>query len=119
MALSLIQKTTNTGNHFHIPQTIFYQMRLWHKILLSEFQQKKLICEGQEVAKQAQIHRTIKSWKHGYGTIVGERGVKLSSGQRQRIGIARALYKGAKVLILTKQRAPLTHQPRELYGRYI
>ena len=61
----------------------------------------------QEVAKQAQIHRTIKSWKHGYGTIVGERGVKLSGGQRQRIGIARALYKGAKVLILDEATSAL------------
>ena len=61
----------------------------------------------QEVAKQAQIHRTIKSRKHGYGTIVGERGVKLSGGQRQRIGIARALYKGAKVLILDEATSAL------------
>ena len=81
----------------HIPQTIFLSdASVAQNIAFGVSAEEIDFREGQEVAKQAQIHRTIKSWKHGYGTIVGERGVKLSGGQRQRIGIARALYKGAR-----------------------
>src|SRR5690606_18505721 len=51
-------------------------------------------------AQQAQISDQIESLVEGYGTRVGERGVRLSGGRRQRIGIAGALYKQAEVIIL-------------------
>ena len=43
----------------------------------------------------------------GFNTFVGERGIRLSGGQIQRIGIARALYKGAKVIIFDKTTSSL------------
>jgi ATP-binding cassette subfamily B protein len=56
--------------------------------------------EVQAAAMKAKIHDEILDMKHGYDTIVGERGIKLSGGQRQRIAIARALLLDVKMLIL-------------------
>lgn len=56
--------------------------------------------EIEKAAKQAQIHDTIKSLTHGYGTMIGQRGVNLSGGQKQRLSIARALVRRPSILIL-------------------
>lgn len=52
-----------------------------------------------EAAKQAAIHDVITSFRDGYNTMVGERGVTLSGGQQQRVAIARALIKKTNILI--------------------
>jgi ABC-type multidrug transport system fused ATPase/permease subunit len=51
-------------------------------------------------ARTAQIHDFIRSLPLGYGTPVGERGVRLSGGQKQRIALARVLLTNPRVLIL-------------------
>ena len=51
------------------------------------------------VAKQSQAHKFIMKLENGYDTFIGERGQKLSEGQKQRIAIARALYKNPPILI--------------------
>ena len=50
-------------------------------------------------AKQSQAHEFIEKLPNGYNTFIGERGQKLSVGQKQRIAIARALYKNPPILI--------------------
>lgn len=52
-----------------------------------------------QAAQQAQIHDTIMSFPDGYDTIVGERGLKLSGGEKQRVAIARAILKQAPILL--------------------
>jgi ATP-binding cassette, subfamily B (MDR/TAP), member 7 len=52
-----------------------------------------------DAAKQAQIHDTILAFPDGYNTIVGERGLKLSGGEKQRVAIARAILKKAPILL--------------------
>ena len=52
-----------------------------------------------DAAKKAQISEFIESRKHKYNNLIGEKGLKISSGQRQRIAIARALYKKSKLII--------------------
>ncbi|KAF1998574.1 hypothetical protein P154DRAFT_621694 [Amniculicola lignicola CBS 123094] len=56
--------------------------------------------EIEEACKQAAIHDTIVSFPDGYKSKVGERGVKLSGGQLQRIAIARVLLKNPHIVLL-------------------
>jgi ATP-binding cassette subfamily B protein len=66
-----------------------------------------------EAAKAAAIHDHILSLPEGYDTVVGERGYKLSGGEKQRIAIARALLKDPKILILDEATSALdTHSER-------
>lgn len=61
----------------------------------------------QKAARQAQIEDFIESHTEGYKALIGERGIRLSGGQRQSIGIARALYKQASVLVLDEATSAL------------
>jgi len=63
--------------------------------------------EVEEVAVRARIHDFITTLPQGYDTLVGERGVRLSGGERQRIAIARALLKGAPILVLDEATSSL------------
>ncbi|BBH22585.1 ABC transporter ATP-binding protein [Paenibacillus baekrokdamisoli] len=56
--------------------------------------------EIEAICEKADIHNQIKDFPEGYGTFIGENGVKLSGGQKQRIVIARSLLKKAKILML-------------------
>jgi ATP-binding cassette subfamily B protein len=56
--------------------------------------------EIEAAARAACIHDTILTFEHGYGTLIGERGITLSGGQRQRVAIARAVLKRPPLLIL-------------------
>jgi ATP-binding cassette subfamily B protein len=60
-----------------------------------------------KAAEQAQISSFIESTPEGYSMFLGERGIRLSGGQCQRIGIARALYREANLLVLDEATAAL------------
>ena len=49
--------------------------------------------EVYHAAKQAAIHDTIEAMPDGYNTVVGERGLKLSGGEKQRVALARVFLK--------------------------
>ncbi|MDB5892496.1 MAG: metal transporter permease [Rhodoferax sp.] len=63
--------------------------------------------EVEQAARAARIHDFISSTPLGYGTMVGERGLKLSGGEKQRVAIARTLLKDPPVLIFDEATSAL------------
>ena len=84
-----------------VPQTVFLNnstikenIAIYHGVNSIDFEKVK------HFAKLANIDKFIESLPNKYDENVGERGVRLSGGQIQRIGIARALYRNTKIIIL-------------------
>ena len=83
---------------------------LFHRTIRENIMYGKLDATEEEmieVAKKAQAHDFIELLPNKYDSLVGERGVKLSVGQRQRVAIARAFLKNAPVLILDEATSAL------------
>ncbi len=64
-------------------------------------------------AKSSQIHDFIMSLPEGYDTSVGERGLKLSGGEKQRVGIARTLLKNPPILLLDEATSALDSETEQ------
>jgi ATP-binding cassette subfamily B protein len=69
--------------------------------------------EIEAAAKSAQIHDFIASLPDGYDTTVGERGLKLSGGEKQRVGIARTLLKDPPILLLDEATSALDSETEQ------
>ncbi len=68
-------------------------------------------------AKLAEIHESVVTLAQGYETMIGERGVRLSEGQRQRISLARMFLKNPSVLILDEATSSLDAESEERIHR--
>lgn len=89
-----------------VPQdTILFNDSLWNNLI---YGCPGIALEmGIHAARQARLHDFIMTLPHGYATQVGERGLKLSGGEKQRLSIARALLKNPRIFLFDEATASL------------
>ena len=91
-----------------VPQNIYLSdTSILNNIVLNEDYKEINFPFLNECCRKAEISNFIESTKYKFQTVIGERGVLLSGGQIQRIGIARALYKNLDLLILDEATSSL------------
>ena len=93
-AISIVPQDTVLFNN-----TIFYNINYGNFFKTAE--------DVYNVAKMARLHDSIIKWKDQYETQVGERGLKLSGGEKQRVAIARAILKNSPILVFDEATSSL------------
>jgi ABC-type transport system involved in Fe-S cluster assembly fused permease/ATPase subunit len=92
-----------------VPQdTVLFNDTIYYNIAYGRPEASREEVEG--AARAAKIHDFIQSLPDGYQTTVGERGLKLSGGEKQRVGIARTLLKNPPILLLDEATSALDTQ---------
>tara|TARA_S200000501_G_C20759470_1_gene715427 strand:+ start:108 stop:1073 length:966 start_codon:yes stop_codon:yes gene_type:complete len=92
----------------HVPQSIFLaDSSVAENIAFGERVDRINMKNIEIASKKAHIHNFIKKLFQGYNSYVGERGVQLSGGQLQRLGIARALYLNTDILVFDEATSSL------------
>lgn len=93
----------DTGHYRRQVGMVLQDPFLFHGTILDNIRygkQEATVNEVIEAAKAANVHDFVCNLPHGYDTVVGERGHTLSSGERQRVSIARAILNDPRILIL-------------------
>ena len=104
------------NNVGYVPQDIFLIEDTIKNNITFGINEKDIdISSLHEASKKAQIFDYIQSLPKNFDTIIGERGLNLSAGQKQRLGIARALYRKPELLILDESTSSLDFDTEEKF----
>lgn len=98
-------------------EVILFDLSIFENISIGKLNATKE--EVIEAAKKARCHDFISALQNGYETRIGEMGVKLSGGEKQRISIARMILKNAPILILDEAMAAVDSENERLIGEAI
>ena len=98
-------------------EVILFDLSIFENIAIGKLNATKE--EVIEAAKKARCHDFISALPNGYETRVGEMGVKLSGGEKQRLSIARMILKNAPILILDEAMAAVDSENERLIGEAI
>ncbi|EDS29700.1 ATP-binding cassette sub-family B member 7 [Culex quinquefasciatus] len=89
-----------------VPQdSVLFHDTIRHNIHYGDLSKQQ--AEVEEAARMADLHGSILRWPKQYDTQVGERGLKLSGGEKQRVAIARAILKNSPILIFDEATSSL------------
>ncbi len=104
-----IREVTQDSLRRHIgivPQdTVLFNDSIYYNIAYARPNASR--AEVERAARMANIHDFIQSLPQGYDTLVGERGLKLSGGEKQRVAIARAILKDPRILVFDEATSSL------------
>jgi ATP-binding cassette subfamily B (MDR/TAP) protein 7 len=89
-----------------VPQdTVLFNNTIKYNINYGDFAKSEE--QVYEVSEMAELHDSIQRWPEKYETRVGERGLKLSGGEKQRVAIARAVLKDSPILVFDEATSSL------------
>ena len=111
--ISKITQDDLRSNIAYVPQ----EPILFHRSLIENIRygrEDAAVAEVYKAARLAHAADFIKSLPEGYQTLVGERGIKLSGGEKQRVAIARAMLSRAPILILDEATSALDSKSEKL-----
>ncbi len=111
--INSVTQTSLRDNVGIVPQdTVLFNYTIDHNIRYAKLDASDE--EIQQAAKHANIHDFIDSLPEGYQTVVGERGLKLSGGEKQRIAIARVILKNPRILVFDEATSSLDSHSEQL-----
>ncbi|KAJ3414784.1 Homocysteine S-methyltransferase 1 [Chytridiales sp. JEL 0842] len=114
--ISLVTQTSLRKNIGVVPQdTVLFNDTISYNIGYGDLEKSEE--ERIDAAKRAQIHERILSFPDGYNTQVGERGLRLSGGEKQRVAIARTLLKNPPIILLDEATSALDSTTESLIQR--